>query len=725
MDGETTPLLKEINELSSVENFGKPQVTTSDLVLESFRPKVETEAIANNLQLNKTRKLISPKTISSDDVPKSIISHKLTTHLTHTDLIEKPNITSNNQIEIQIMQLINPKSISFSQSTFGTTIVNNSHIGIATRNGKLEIFGPGRWLCMNPRTEILGIHPINVNILRESFAMIIVPKGQYGLASLGGEPIIMDEGIHVKNNLMFKFDKLIDKSTPHISHGVCHILQVSPGKYAKVFENTIPKILKPGTYYTRNPYFSYVESIDISQAYIKHEYLIISNTPQGEFTPATIDNKPYFLEGYHEFSNPTVTVYKGVSSNAPNYRHLTLWRIRVDNGQMGLAWMENNPIFIDKPGVYVYDNPNFSFVKFVSVTDKQISLGNRQRIIVYDGEVGVSYYKGKLHILSSGIHSYEDSTFIFIGFLSTQQQIIQLVDEGKSFLSCDTRDLVEIGIKSAVFYQISNPEIALFKIGTESAIKQSIKETSISTLQSIIRNSDLNQIAQNKTVHAISETASQMDAMISSMTGQPSAPLFFDHVHDEFISKLHDNFKALFGIEISNIRIESFKILDSKLAENISGQAFKTAETQTRLANLRGNREVAVTEQERDAAVMKIKADADSNKQKIETNTKNENASAEAKAKNEIAIAEAKTKVETIRMIAEAEANAIIIKAEAKKKEAELIGATDIGKQMALMNIQADMVIKSLQGTSKIFYLPYGSNLSEIPLKYLNLPTGQ
>ena len=58
-----------------------------------------------------------------------------------------------------------------------------------------------------------------------------------------------------------------------------------------------------------------------------------------------------------------------------------------------------------------------------------------------------------------------------------------------------------------------------------------------------------------------------------------NAPMHvLDMVHDEFISRLHDNFKKLYGIEIANIRVESFKIMNAELADNISKQAIITAQ---------------------------------------------------------------------------------------------------------------------------------------------------
>ena len=51
-----------------------------------------------------------------------------------------------------------------------------------------------------------------------------------------------------------------------------------------------------------------------------------------------------------------------------------------------------------------------------------------------------------------------------------------------------------------------------------------------------------------------------------------------DMVHDEFIGRLHDNFKKTYGLEIANIRVEAFKIMNSELADNISKQAIITAQ---------------------------------------------------------------------------------------------------------------------------------------------------
>eukprot|EP00969_Alexandrium_andersonii_P187285 8275198-Alexandrium_andersonii.AAC.1 len=58
----------------------------------------------------------------------------------------------------------------------------------------------------------------------------------------------------------------------------------------------------------------------------------------------------------------------------------------------------------------------------------------------------------------------------------------------------------------------------------------------------------------------------QKDVQQAQALGQPSAPLFFDKAHDQFLTKLHDDFKVRYGLEITNIRIEQFKIMDQALS---------------------------------------------------------------------------------------------------------------------------------------------------------------
>merc|ERR1712014_190502 len=122
----------------------------------------------------------------------------------------------------------------------------------------------------------------------------------------------------------------------------------------------------------------------------------------------------------------------------------------------------------------------------------------------------------------------------------------------------------------------------------------------------IIRSTNLCEIAQSQLSSA--QSVDKNKVQTAQALGQPSAPLFFDKAHDEFLARLHDDFIERYGIEISNIRVESFKIMDQDLANSISRQAITTAQTENQLSNLKGQTEIATAQEEREARVSQIKA---------------------------------------------------------------------------------------------------------------------
>jgi hypothetical protein len=113
-------------------------------------------------------------------------------------------------------------------------------------------------------------------------------------------------------------------------------------------------------------------------------------------------------------------------------------------------------------------------------------------------------------------------------------------------------------------------------------------------------------------------------------------------VHDEFIARLHENFKKTYGLEIANIRVEAFKIMNTELADNISKQAIITAQTENRLANLEGQRQIATAEMDRDQAVMMIKTQAAAKQ-----------LATEVQAKNNASISDAQSRAQSAKIVAQ------------------------------------------------------------------------
>jgi hypothetical protein len=241
-------------------------------------------------------------------------------------------------------------------------------------------------------------------------------------------------------------------------------------------------------------------------------------------------------------------------------------------------------------------------------------------------------------------------------------------------------------------------------------------ETAIGTLTNIIRSTALNEIAQSQSVaEAPSIKKTHQDLQAAQAMGQASAPFFFDRAHDEFLARLHDDFLDRYGIEISNIRVASCKIMDKELSSAISKQALETAKTENQLANLKGQTEIATAEQDRQARVAQIAAEQNARALNVATESENkahlEKSQAEAKSKQfmvnqeaEALIARAKAEAEAIRLKAEAEAAGIRTKAKAEAERAELLSKTPLGSQLALLELWSGTVEKSNEGISKVVY---------------------
>jgi len=394
--------------------------------------------------------------------------------------------------------------------------------------------------------------------------------------------------------------------------------------------------------------------------------------------------------------------------------------VRVNNGQVGLAWQDNQPLFMQEPGLYSFDSPSFIFVRHAAFDEKVIELGTKKIVTVYSGEVALSYRGGELRVLFPGRHTIEDPSHVVKGFLSTQQQSVRLVAlehvGGKlvkptgtsNALVCETRELVKVGIHADVFYSIEDPERAINRIAQDE-IETLVLETSLATLTNIIKSTSVNEIAQSKL----------QSASAQKEPGDASTSVFFDHAHDEFLSRLHEDFMTRYGIDICNIRIESLKILNEDLASNISQQALTTAQTESQLANLAGQTEIATREQERVARVQQIGAAAEAGALRTRVDAQNSAMISRAKAEAQAAqlrversaraeaaatVERARAEAEAIRVRGQAEAEAFELMAAAEASRARQLAETPLGSQLSLLTAYSEMAAKSNEGVEKVVY---------------------
>jgi hypothetical protein len=270
-------------------------------------------------------------------------------------------------------------------------------------------------------------------------------------------------------------------------HFTINVVRVPKSYVASLIVDNRPGLYYEGLYVFNTQLFKYVEKRHINEDIIRHSTITRFRIKNGEIGLALYKNKPVFISiaGVYEIDDSLFIFEKCVTATTKLIKKDSRTRFIVNTGEIGLAWHHNKAIFVTQPNVYEVDDPIFVFERCVPAITKQIILGSKMRIIVCDGEIGISNVKGTLDILTTNTYIFDTNDRSFNGFLSTKVQALSLVDTDSKdvFLRCETKDFVEIGIKAAVFFRVSDPRLTLMTIGDEVAMCKNIRETSIATLQ--------------------------------------------------------------------------------------------------------------------------------------------------------------------------------------------------------------------------------------------------
>lgn len=626
-------------------------------------------------------------------------------------ILIKPNINDPQRSEIeQVIELINGQNkLDAYESVFGKHLVNNGNIGLIERNGNITAVPAGRWLCPNPRSHWIGVFNIIDEIKYETLTIKRVPKGKYGLGFRNGRALILAEGLHVYNDRQFVFHTLVDAYKDYISNSTIHILRIPQGYYGLVEYNNSPHILTHGTYVIDSALFKFTKIVSINEKYIQHQTIHILRVAKNELEAIIFDTKPVLLpEGYYIFNTSTFERFRTYYVSDKLIKFGTLTRFRIDKGEVGLAWYNSNPLFIDMAGIYEIDYARFEFTGSKPANDSHIFLGSRHRIVVQDGQVGINYKNGKLEILAPDTYEFDTNDNNFIGYLSTRQDDINLAPEGGD-IRCDTKDLVEISIRAAVYYQIVDPAKALTTLGNEEKIRSILREIGVATIQNIVRSTYLNQVAQSSIDHTTSANARQTIQQATT----PSS-LFFNYIHDEAVNRLNESLCDRHGVEVVNIRVESFRIVNRDLSDNISSQAINTAQIENKMANLAGQRNIARSEQEQQAEVAKIESEMKANQIRSQTESQNNARLAEAEAKAKARIIEARAEAEARNIQAQAEADAIKKMAEAEKERANVLDTSEIAQKLALFERLMPVLTASLSNIEKLVVMDPHQNFNQM-----------
>jgi len=571
---------------------------------------------------------------------------------------------------------------------------------------------------------------------------IRVIEGQVGLITVQGVHRLLDIGRHVFNSGTVQFCGIKNYSDgSYFDHGPYHYMNIPRGKYAKVWvevveekgKSVVPRLIKEGEHFIKSTFFKFDQLVNVDMEYIEHDCIHILNVVKSQVAKIYQDNVPRLLsEGVHVIDSSNFSYQEVVVIEPENLciTHGTITILQIPRGKVALAWNKNEPYFLDKPGLYEFNSNNFHFVSFADAEERKIELGSRKIIQVYTGEVGITYDDGELRVLENGRHIIDSSTHVFERFLSTKQRSVRLITYGakhkisksktslnddSDYLICETKDIVKVGIRADVFYSIINPTKCIQTLDTDE-VEDLVRETAVATLTNIIRSTALNEIAQSRNISAPSETGvvtattvNPADGSTDSQDTPAPATFFFDHAHDEFMNKLHEDFVSRYGLDIANIRMESFKIMDMELSKEISQNCLLTAHVENELANREGQHAIKTQNERTNADCQKIKAIADAEAQKVSADAENKRQTDAARAKAEAlqcqAMAEAQSEADAILLKAKAEAEAIRLKAEAEAERAVLLSKTQLGQQQSMLEIYAEMVKSSNKGVQKVIYM--------------------
>lgn len=651
-------------------------------------------------------------------------------------------------------------SHSHAPGVFGH-VVQPGCISFYSRDGKTYAVSEGRWMLTSLKARWVQQNvPINADKIElpdatSKVLILRVRPGEVALIRDLGVELLLDVGSHIFNTGTISYvGTKVYSETEYFRHGRYHYLRVPRGKYAQVWaevkdrhgsKSVVPRLLKQGEHFVDNFLFRCNGFVDCSEEYIEHGAVHRISVTKGNVAKIVQDNKPRLLgEGTHLVESTDFS-YNGMVSIVSNLVivHGTITILRVTLGKIALAYEESVPVFISEQGLYEYDSEDFEFVEFREASENLITLGAKKIVLVQTGQVAVTYDSGLLKILTNGRHVINSSTHIFHRFLSTQQKSIRLatfdadeklrrlskarkshmasVDESvastiaardSDLTVCETKDLVKVGLRADVFYSIEDPEKCINKIDTDE-LEDLVRETAVATLTNIIRSTALNEIAQSKQVSAGPNgglvVLQPPEVEGAGAKSAATTAMFFERAHDEFLNKLHDDFMERYGVNICNIRIESFKIMDEELSDQISKHALTTAQIENEMANLEGKSLISTTQERTAADVKNINAQAEAEACKTRADAENqrkiERSQAEAESLRIAARAKSEAEAEAILTKAKAEAEAIRLKAAAEAQRAEMLSRTNLGQQEALLAIYSDMVVRSNDGVDKIVYL--------------------
>jgi len=438
------------------------------------------------------------------------------------------------------------------------------------------------------------------------------------------------------------------------------------GHKNQVTELADPKGRRIAVIYNANPaiIIGYLGTVDKNAPYFGHYGKHVLNVPAGHFAKGLSQNKPVLYgEGPHVILDSTFRFDSQtgfVNQLEPYIQHQTLHILRVPSGKLAKVWLGSLPKIIEsRSEPYVYNDPQFRLVIredkandknssfFYNATDRFIEHGSIKRIIPHTGEVAITYNNGILDIRRPPKDGrpiiIDSSTHQFDGFISTSLQTFlfpseetkaQVVRDNpratpdeKNMKIFQTRDSLRVGVVLVVAFKITDPDVAITKLGKDGILPH-IENIAFADMGKAIQ--------ANSAQEVLFSSQTKIDKDQHSVTIQ-------DQVRKNLAKDLEE-----YGVELSRLNIETLKVLDEEIAKKLSGQSVTSAEYTTKQASLVKEYDIKTTE-------ARLKAETEN---------------IAVQQRNQALIADAQAKLDK----AKREAEAMLISAEAARKAAEFQG---------------------------------------------------
>jgi hypothetical protein len=248
-------------------------------------------------------------------------------------------------------------------------VVNPGCVSFYMNDGKTFAAPQGRWFLSSYKAKWIArniaLDKDEIQLGIPSQVLIIrVPPGGVGRIFDQGVPILLDVGTHVFNSGTIKnAGTILYANHNFFRHGKYNYVRVSRGEYAKVWveqtgkngvKSLVPRLLAEGEHSIESHLFKTDGLCRVDDKYIHHGTLHLISVGKGFVAKVIHENFPRLLGGGDHTIESTQFEYNGTESIVDNsvIVHGTITILRVNLGQIALAWKDSEPVFIDKPGLY-------------------------------------------------------------------------------------------------------------------------------------------------------------------------------------------------------------------------------------------------------------------------------------------------------------------------------------------------------------------------------------